>query len=40
MANHDLPAGRLQMPVLLTVAQFERSLIVGRDREKISNDPQ
>jgi DNA invertase Pin-like site-specific DNA recombinase len=30
--NHDSPAGRLQMHVLMAVAQFERSLIVERVR--------
>ena len=31
-ANQDSPAGRLQMHVLMAVAQFERSLIVERVR--------
>jgi len=30
--NHDSPAGRLQMHVLMAVAEFERSLIVERVR--------
>jgi len=30
--NHDSPAGRLQMHVLIAVAEFERSLIVERVR--------
>jgi DNA invertase Pin-like site-specific DNA recombinase len=30
--NHDSPAGRLQMHVLMAVAQFERTLIVERVR--------
>jgi DNA invertase Pin-like site-specific DNA recombinase len=30
--NHDSPAGRLQMHVLIAVAEFERSLIVQRVR--------
>jgi DNA invertase Pin-like site-specific DNA recombinase len=30
--NHDSPAGRLQMHVLMAVAEFERTLIVERVR--------
>jgi DNA invertase Pin-like site-specific DNA recombinase len=30
--NHDSPAGRLQMHVLMAVAEFERSLIIERVR--------
>src|SRR5205807_9873721 len=31
-SNHDSPAGRLRMHVLMAVAEFERSLIVERVR--------